>query len=96
MRLRACISGLLLAPIACAGLPQSVRIDVDGHVIELRQQGLSGTLVGGWSTSPSCGPEPRFDVQELGASVAGIRAIAADELEVIGADGTTVRLYRCR
>ena len=95
MRLRACIGGLLLAGAGCAGLPETVRIDVDGRTLELRQQGLSGQLRGGWSTSPECGLEPRFDVGELGTSVESVRMVTRDELELIGRDGSIVRVFRC-
>ncbi len=37
MRLRACAGGLLLAVTGCVGMPERVRIDVDGHSIEVRQ-----------------------------------------------------------
>lgn len=96
MRLRACIGMLLLSGSACAALPESVRIDVDGRVVELRQQGLSARFEGGWSTSADCGPEPRFDSAELGASVTSIRMISADELELVDRDGAVIRLHRCR
>ncbi len=96
MRLRACIGMLLLMAPACAALPEAVRIDVDGRVMEIRQQGLSGRFAGGWSTSSECGSEPRFDVAELGASVSSIRMISADELELVADGGQPIRLYRCR
>ena len=96
MRLRACIGGLLLAGTGCAALPETVRIEIDGKTVELRQQGLSGQLPGGWSKSPDCGLEPRFDPAQLGASVEGIRMISSDELELVGRDGSLMRLYRCR
>jgi hypothetical protein len=80
----------------CAALPETVRIEVDGRIVELRQQGLSGELPGGWSKSPDCGAEPRFDAAELDASVESIRMITADELELLGRDGSIVRLFRCR
>lgn len=55
MRLSACTGGLLLAASACAGLPESIRIDVDGRIIEVRQQGMSAALLGGdWSVSAQC------------------------------------------
>ena len=95
MRLRACVGGLLLGASACTGLPETVRVEVDGRMLELRQQGLSARIQGGWSTSPECGPEPRFDISELGAPVESLRMITSDELELIGRDGRTVRLYRC-
>jgi hypothetical protein len=96
MRLRACIAGLLIIGTGCAALPETVRIEVDGKMLELRQQGLSGRFEGGWSKSPDCGSEPRFDAAELGASVESIRMITADELELLGRDGSVVRLFRCR
>jgi hypothetical protein len=86
----------LLSGSACAGLPETVRIDVDGRTLELRQRALSGQLRGGWSTSPDCGLEPRFDVGELGASVESVRMITPDELELVGRDGSLVRVFRCR
>lgn len=96
MRLCASIGGLLLGATACVGLPETVRIEVDGRTIELRQGGLSGRLAGGWSTSPDCRLEPRFDVAELGTSAVSIRMITPDELELAGRDGDVVRLYRCQ
>lgn len=96
MRLRACIGGLLLAGTGCAALPEAVRIEVDGKIVELRQHGLSGQLPGGWSKTPDCRVEPRFDPAELGTSVASIRMVSADDLELVGRDGGLVRLYRCR
>lgn len=96
MRLGACIGMLLFSASACAALPDSVRIDVDGRVIELRQQGLSGRFEGGWSTSPECGAEPRFDVAELGEAVTTIRMITPDELELVAQDGRLIRLHRCQ
>jgi hypothetical protein len=86
----------LLVGTGCATLPETVRIEVDGRTLELRQQGLSGRFEGGWSKSPDCGAEPRFEAAELGASVESIRMITADELELVGRDGSLVRLYRCR
>lgn len=78
MRLRACTGLLLLASSACAGLPERVRIDVDGRTIEVRQRGLSpGALKGLWSTSPECG------------------GAALEKLEVVGAAGELLTLYRC-
>lgn len=96
MRLRACLAGLLLAGTGCAALPETVRIEIDGRIVELRQQGLSGKLPGGWSKSADCGAEPRFDPAEPGEWVESIRMVSADELELVGRDGSLVRLYRCR
>ena len=96
MRLRACIAGLLLALTGCAALPETVRLEVDGRILEVRQKGLSGQLPGGWSKSPDCGTWPRFDPAELGSSIESIQTVSPDELELVGRDGTLVRLYRCR
>jgi hypothetical protein len=96
MRLRACIGGLLLGATACAGLPETVRVNVDGRTVEISQRGLSGRLPGGWSTSPDCGMGSRFDVAELGTSAVSIRMITRDEIELVGGDGSAVRLYRCQ
>ncbi len=69
MRLRACMSGLVLGATACAGLPEQVRIDVDGRTIEVRQRGLSGKLLsGGWSTEAMCGDGNVETVEVLRAS----------------------------
>ena len=78
MRLRACTGLLLLGASGCAGLPERVRIDVDGRTIEVRQGSLpAGVLEGVWSTSPECG------------------GAATEKLEVIGAGGELLILYRC-
>jgi hypothetical protein len=96
MRLRACMAGLSLFATGCAELPGLVRIDVDGRTVELRQRRYSNApLQGAWSTAPLCGEESRFDLAELGRSVVSVRVISADELELIGPEGTAVRLFRC-
>jgi hypothetical protein len=90
------MGGLLLCAAGCAQLPGLVRIDVDGRTVELRQRGLNGRdVAGGWSTSPVCDGESRFDVAELGRSAVSIRVVGTDELEVVGSDGTAIRLFRC-
>lgn len=38
MRLRACMGGLLLLCGACAQLPEKVRVEVDGHSIEVKKR----------------------------------------------------------
>jgi hypothetical protein len=96
MRLRACMSGLLLIAAGCAQLPAIVRIEVDGRMIELRQQGFSPVqLPGAWSTSQLCGPEVRFDLSELHRSVSSIRVAGPDRIEVIGPEGKAFQLQRC-
>lgn len=68
MRLRACTGLLLLASSACAGMPERVRIDVDGRAIEVRQRGLSaGALKGAWSTSSECGGAGAEQREVMGA-----------------------------
>ena len=81
MRLSACMSGALLGLGACAQLPERVRIDVDGRVLEVSQQGLlEAALLGdGWSLlPPSCDPEQ------------------IERIEVSGTGGAVRNLYRCR
>jgi hypothetical protein len=90
------MAGLSLLAVGCAELPGLVRIDVDGRTVELRQRGLSNAAFkGSWSMAPHCGNESRFDPAELGRSVVSVRIISADELELIGPEGTAVRLFRC-
>lgn len=67
MRLSACTGGVLLAATACAGLPESIRIDVDGRMLEVRQQGLPSSLLArGWSLAPECGERGREEVELIG------------------------------
>jgi hypothetical protein len=91
MRLRACMGGVLLVVTACAQLPERVRIDVDGRSIEVRQNGLSGELLGRWVASRDCGGGSFLELDEL----VSIRRIGPDEIEAIGVNGTAVRLFRC-
>ena len=93
MRLRACIGGLLLGASACAALPEMVRIEVDGRMIELRQRGLPAPLRGDWSRSPDCGSAG--DASVPADAIESVRMISDDELELIAESGLIVRLYRC-
>ena len=69
MRLTACTGLLLLAASACAGLPERVRIDVDGRTIYVRQGSLSPLeLQGVWSTSPECAGAAPEEREVLGAA----------------------------
>ncbi len=92
MRLRACLGGVLLALGACAGLPERVRIDVDGRSIEIRQRGLSSELLAGaWAASPDCaggGGAIPSEIRE-------VHVVGPGELEATGPEGEPVRLYRC-
>ncbi len=38
MRLRACLGFMLLATGACATLPETIRIDVDGNRLEVKRK----------------------------------------------------------
>ena len=95
MQLRACIAILLLGVGACAQLPSSVRIDVDGKTLEVRQRGLSSVLGGAWSHSRGCEAGHAAEPLGLAGSGSTIRLVGPDELEVLGSDGSVIRLYRC-
>jgi hypothetical protein len=86
---------MLLLVGGCARLPGSVRIDVDGRVLEVRQRGLSSLLGGEWSRSRACEEGAAGDVLEVAGPASTIRLVAADELDVLRPDGETLRLYRC-
>jgi hypothetical protein len=94
MRLRACTGGLLLAATACVHFPERVKIEVDGRTVELRRHGLAGDLPPGrWSSSSDClsgGYEPAG-----GKPAQRTMILGPDLLEVTGADGSVLRLYRC-
>ncbi len=92
MRLSACMGILLSCTSGCAGLPERVKIEVDGRTIELRQQGFGAQLFDGrWSSAPDCSSAAELPPQET----VMIRSIASDELEVEGEGGVPMRLYRC-
>ncbi len=87
MRLRAGTGALLLALGGCAGLPEGVRLDVDGRWIEVRRNGLGPTR---WGLDPECRePAPAGDYS-------GLRIGPGGELIVHGRDGRKVRLFPCR
>jgi hypothetical protein len=94
MLLRACIGGLLLAPAACAQLPERVRIDVDGRTVEVRQQGVPQRFgQGQWSGSRRCEPrEPRIKREEIRGTIV---SVGPEVLEDSVAEGEVRKMYRC-
>ncbi len=91
MRLRACMGALLLCA-GCVGLPETVSIEVDGRTIELRQHGFEiAPSEGQWSSSEDC----RSTVMVPVTPGATVRSFGEREIEIVGADGSLVRLHRC-
>jgi len=86
MRLRAGMGALLLALGGCAGLPEEVRLDMDGRSIEVRQHGFGAR----WALDSACKEPVR--VQDY----AQLRLAAGGELTATGPDGRPVRLFPCR
>lgn len=92
MRLRACMGSLLFLVTGCAGLPERLKIEVDGRTIEVRQQGFGAYfLEGRWSSSSDC----LSAAELLPREAVKIRSIAPDEIEIEGEGGVPTRLFRC-